>query len=163
MKRVPWMACAAAVLVVAGGTRSTRGGEDAAETERLGFMAGCWQGRAEGGTIEERWTPQANVMLGTTRYLSGGRVTGFELAVIEHDGGEVVMTPYPQGNRSEHGFRLEPDTGDRAVFTAPEHDFPKRIQYGLAGGSLVIRIDGGAGSDEAAEWKLDRVDCEEEP
>jgi hypothetical protein len=133
------MAGAAAVAAVTVGSQLVRGGQEYGEVERLGFMAGCWEGRAEGGTIDERWTPAANIMLGTTRYLSGGRVTGFEFAVIAVDaGGEIVMTPY-----------------------GPEHDFPKRILYGFVDDSLSVRIDGGEGSDEAAEWKMGRVDCEE--
>jgi hypothetical protein len=130
--------------------------------ERLAFLAGCWEVREpEGGTIEERWTPAANVMLGTTRYVTDGGVSGFELAVIQLEDGVVVMTPYPGGIRSEHGFRLQPAAGEAAVFAAPEHDFPKRIHYApAAGDSLRIRIDGGEGSEEAAEWRLGRVDCE---
>ena len=161
--RIHWIAGAAAVLAVAAGARLARGGEGHPEVERLEFMAGCWQGRAQSGTIDERWTPAANIMLGATRYLSDGRVTGFELTVIALEGGEIVMTPYPEGVRSQHGFRLEPGTGEPAVFRAPEHDFPKRILYGPAGDSLLVRIDGGEGSDQAAEWKMGRVDCEGAP
>lgn len=160
--RIQWKAGAAAVLAVAAGAGLALGGAEEPETERLDFMAGCWQGRAEGGTIDERWTPAANVMLGTTRYLSGGRVTGFEFAVVALVEGEVLMTPYPGGSRSEHDFRLQPDAGERAVFAAPEHDFPKRIQYSAAAGdSLHVRIDGGEGSEHSDEWTLGRVDCDE--
>lgn len=158
--RIQWIAGAAAVLAATAGAQLARGGERTAETERLGFMAGCWQGRAAAGTIDESWTPAANIMLGTTRYVSGGRVTGFEFAVIALEGSEIFMTPYPEGNRSEHTFRLEPETGERAVFAAPEHDFPKRILYSPgAGDSLHVRIDGGEGSNQSAEWTLGRVDC----
>jgi hypothetical protein len=158
--RIQWIVGAAAALAVTAGAQLARGGDGTEVTERLGFMAGCWQGRADGGIIDERWTPAANIMLGATRYLSEGQVTGYEFAVIALDGGETVMTPYPGGVRSEHGFRLERGTGERAVFSAPEHDFPKRIHYGPAGDSLFVRIDGGEGSDQADEWTMGRVDCD---
>jgi hypothetical protein len=129
--------------------------------ERLGFIAGCWEGRASVGTIEERWTPAANLMLGTTRYVSGGRVTGFEFTLIALEGEDVMLTPFPSGVRSQHGFRLEPGAGERAVFAAPEHDFPKRIIYAAAAGdSLLVRIDGGEGSDQFGEWRLGRIGCD---
>lgn len=147
-------------LALAGVTQGARIGGGALETDRLAFMAGCWEGASGEGRIEERYTPAANVMLGTTRYLRDGLVTGFEFTLIEARDGAVVLTPHPDGIRSAHGFRLQPG-GDRAVFAAPEHDFPKRIAYAPAGpDSLTVRIDGGEGSSEASEWRMGRVDCD---
>lgn len=143
-------------------TGATQGGQVRAphEVERLGFMTGCWEGAAGEGRIEERYTPSANVVLGTTRYLQDGVVTAFEFTLIEERDGAVVLTPHPDGIRSEHGFRLQPG-GDRAVFAAPEHDFPKRISYAPVGrDSLLVRIDGGDGSSEASEWRMGRMDCD---
>jgi hypothetical protein len=151
---------AAALAAKAGLPRA----QDLSETEGahdLGFMAGCWEGKANGGTIEERWTPAANLMLSTTRYVVDGWVTGFEFALISLEGGDVLMAPFPDGVRSEHTFRLESGASGRAVFAAPEHDFPKRIIYAAApGDSLRVRIDGGEGSDQASEWGMGRVDCD---
>lgn len=157
-----WVSAAVAIAFAATTGLSLAGDSGEPEgVERLGFMAGCWEGRASAGTIEERWTPAANLMLGTTRYVSGGRVTGFEFALIALDGEDVMLTPFPSGVRSQHGFRLEPGAGERAVFAAPEHDFPKRIIYAAAAGdSLLVRIDGGEGSDQFAEWRMGRMDCD---
>ena len=159
MTRIWWMA-GIAIATTAGSAHAQESHrpEDARD---LAFMTGCWEGSASEGTIEERWTPAANLMLGTTRYVVNGRVTGFEFAVISGEGGDISMTPYPEGVRSEHSFRLASGVGERAVFEAPEHDFPKRILYATApGDSLRVRIDGGEGSDQASEWRLGRVDCD---
>jgi hypothetical protein len=155
-----WIRMAMAVgLALTGATQGAQVGAPV-KIEELGFMTGCWEGAAGEGRIEERYTPAANVILGTTRYLRDGVVTGFEFTLIEERDGAVVLTPHPDGVRSEHGFRLQPDD-DRAVFAAPEHDFPKRISYAPAGrDSLLVRIDGGEGSSEASEWRMGRMDCD---
>lgn len=139
--------------------------KEGADLDGLAFMAGCWEGPAEGGTVEERYTPPAgDVILGTTRYLRDGRVTGYEFMLIEREGGRVLLIPYPGGRRSEDAFTLTVADGRRAVFEAPEHDFPRRIAYAAAeGDSLVARIDGGEGSEQAAEWRMGRISCDPRP
>jgi len=133
--------------------------------ERAGFMAGCWRGDFPSGTIEERYTPPAGgLMLGTTRYLKDGRAVQFEFTHIAEEGETVVLTPYPDGMRSEHAFRMTSSAAGRVVFEAPEHDFPKRVAYHKApGDSLIARIDGGEGSDQAMEWRMGRIDCDQAP
>lgn len=133
--------------------------------DNLAFMAGCWEGEyASGdgpGVIEEHYTsPSANLMLGTTRYLADGEATFFELTRIERTADGVVLTPYPGGAQSEHGFRLVRAGGGEATFEAPEHDFPKRILYRIGeDGSLTARIDAGEGSERSREWTMRRVAC----
>jgi len=130
----------------------------------LAFMSGCWQGsfeaRDETGTVEERYTPPTeNMMLGTTRYILDGRTVQFEFLVIRSEDDGVVMLPYPDGRESEHAFRLTELAERRAVFEAPEHDFPKRIIYRRENGVMVARIDGGSGTD-GQEWRMTRVNCD---
>jgi hypothetical protein len=128
----------------------------------LAFMSGCWEGSFQsrnGGTgvIEEQYTtPSDNVMLGTTRYLLDGRAVMFELATILRGDSGVVLTPYPRGRASEHGFRLTSADGASAMFEAPEHDFPKRISYRLQGDTLVARIDDGSDTGQAQTWRMVR-------
>ncbi|MFN2432365.1 MAG: DUF6265 family protein [Gemmatimonadota bacterium] len=139
--------------------------EAPAGLRQLGFMAGCWEGLFEvagqAGVIEEHYTsPSTNLMLGTTRYLVEGAATGFEFSRIERTGTEIVLTPYPRGVASAHGFRLTQAGDDEAVFEAPRHDFPKRIHYRREpGGALVARIDGGQGSEKSAEWRMTPAAC----
>ena len=134
-----------------------------AELADLGFMAGCWEGTFQGergpGTIEEHYTtPSENLMLGTTRYILNGRTVMFEFSKLEAANGQIVLTPYPRGEPSEHGFRLTRVTEGDATFEAPEHDFPKRIRYRRDGGELVARVDDGT-DDGGSEWRLEPADC----
>ncbi len=129
----------------------------------VAFMSGCWAGsfdsESETGTIEEHYTtPSDNLMLGTTRYLLGGRTVMYEFSRLEAVDGEIVLTPFPRGKASEHDFRLTRSADGEAVFEAPEHDFPKRIIYRKDGGDLVARVDNG--TDEAAsEWSMRPAAC----
>lgn len=131
----------------------------------LAFMAGCWEGSFEAsagpGVIEEHYTaPSTNLMLGTTRYLRDGAAVMFEFTRIAPDSaGVVVLTPYPRGVPSEHGFRATSIEPGRAVFEAPEHDFPKRIAYTVEGAGLVARIDDGTDDGPSSTWELQPSDC----
>lgn len=127
----------------------------------LAFMSGCWQGtfesRGRSGTIEEHYTsPSANLILGTTRYMIEGRTVMFELTSILLADSTVTLTPYPRGNRSEHGFELTAVVADSAVFEAPEHDFPKRIIYRLRHGQLLARIDDATLTGPSQSWQMNR-------
>jgi hypothetical protein len=51
-------------------------------------------------------------------------------------------------------------TSGEAVFTAPEHDYPKRIIYRTNGDAgRTARIDGGTDDPNPREWVLTRVPC----
>lgn len=148
------MLCAAAPVVAQ---------DPAHDLADVAFMSGCWRGEyAPGRSIEEFYsTPSANVMVGTTRYLNGNRVTMFEFSLIHADSTGVYLTPHPRGSRSEHSFRLtRVEAGPTAYFEAPEHDYPKRIIYRRnADGSNTARIDGGPDDSEASAWTMQRVAC----
>lgn len=145
--------------------------QEAPKLADLAFMTGCWNGdfRARDGrtgTIEEHYTSTSeNVMLGTTRYLLDGRAIQFELTTILADSAGVTFLPYPRGRASPDGFlfttadRNESGTTMRAVFEAPEHDFPKRIIYRREGDRLFARADGGEGSDQVQEWTMAAAPC----
>ena len=129
------------------------------QLSRLAFMTGCWNGEAGTGTIiEEHYTtPTENVMLGTTRYVSGGRTVSFELTTIRRDSTGVYLTPYPNGEVSDV-FRLTRIDNRTAVFENPEHDFPKRITYRQAADdSLGARAENPGG--RVLEWQMIRVRC----
>lgn len=127
------------------------------------FMSGCWRGRsADGGTvIEERYTPaEGSLILGTTRFIRDGAVVGFEFTTLEAKGEGVVYTPYPGGDRSADPFTLTAGGPARAVFEAPEHDYPKRILYErVEEGRLRARIDAGADDSEPRVWEMEGVPC----
>ena len=128
----------------------------------LAFMAGCWRGDFDGGAaLEEYYTaPSANLILGVSRFMRGGRAVQHEFSRITADSTGVVLLPFPGGRPSEHGFRLTAAAAGSALFEAPEHDFPRRIRYSRgADGSLTARIDGGEGDERVQEWRMHPVGC----
>ena len=111
--------------------------------------------------FEEIYTrPTANLMLGLSVSVRDGRAVGHELTRVVAEDGKVVMTPYPEGERSPHGFVLTSLRVDEATFEAPEHDYPKRIHYRRnADGSRWARIDGGPDDREGQEWRFVAAPC----
>jgi hypothetical protein len=145
------------------GTATAAARGDTAGLDDLAFMAGCWQGTyatEDGmGTIEEHYTtPSENLMLGTTRYLVQRRTVMFEFLKLESVDGRIILTPFPGGRASEHGFELARLAQGDATFEAPEHDFPKRIRYRREGGTLIARIDDGTDGN-ASEWRMSTAPC----
>jgi hypothetical protein len=126
----------------------------------LGAFGGCW--RTDGANhTQEIWSaPTSNLMLGLTLFVRDGRAAEYEMTRVEQVGDQVVMTPYPNGRVSEHGFVLTSLRDGEAIFEAPEHDYPKRILYRTnADGSRTARIDGGPQDDGGQEWRFRRVPC----
>jgi hypothetical protein len=119
----------------------------------LGFMSGCWRGQvSDSVTIEETWTEaDADAMLATTRYLRGGRVTGWEFSRIRADSLGIVLVPYPDGE-ARAPFRLQPAGEGMAVFSNDENDFPQNVIYrGDGERVLLVRLEGGGRS---VEWRM---------
>ncbi len=158
MRRVDWLATLVAIL----SSLPTVAQSPVENLTDLDFMSGCWTGNAGPSTvIEEIYTrPSSNLMLGTTRYMRGQVTTMFEFTLIQRDSTGITMLPYPRGRASEDAFRLTFSGHGRAVFEAPQHDFPKRIIYSReSADQLQARIDGGAESDRVTEWTLNRTSC----
>ena len=129
----------------------------------LDFMAGCWRGASNGGTvIDEYYTPpSANLMLGVSRYSKAGRVTSYEFTTIAAVGdSDLVLTPRPAGQvPADFSLsRLEPGA---VVWSNPRHDFPQVIGYRKLGpDSLAVRIEGpGPNGTRSSEWRMGMVPC----
>ena len=144
---------------------STEGSDNRGGTlGQLDFMTGCWEGtfQAEQGSgiIEEHYTsPSDNLMLGTTRYILEGRTVMWEFSKVEESEGEVVLTPFPRGQPSEHAFRMTSVGEEEVLFEAPDHDFPKRISYRRDDQRLIARIDDG--TDETVDrWEMKPAPCD---
>lgn len=120
-----------------------------ATVDDMAWLAGAWAGTrgAEGTTsIEERWSPPlGGAMLGVSRTVARGRMTGFEfLRIVERDGGLVYVAQPGGGPRTD--FVLTDLRSSRAVFENPRHDFPQRIVYELSPeGQLSASIGFGKG------------------
>jgi len=161
---------AAAAVLIAPATLAAQSSatqsSDAPTLDDLAFMAGCWRGEfANGAALEEIYTaPSANLILGLSRFLRGGRAVQYEFSRITADSTGIMLLPFPAGEPSEHAFRLTALTDGSATFEAPEHDFPKRIRYAAgADGSLTARIDGGTDEARAQEWRMRPVSCRPTP
>jgi uncharacterized protein DUF6265 len=130
--------------------------------QALRFMTGCWRGPAGGGAIlEEYYTaPAANLMLGVSRYVRGGKVTDYEFTSIEQRDSDLVITPRPK-DQAPASFRLRRLTEGEVVWANPQHDFPQVIIYRqVPPDSLVARVEGpGPQGTRAMEWRMARADC----
>lgn len=121
----------------------------------LVFMAGCWA--AGGGTtvFEEIWTkPNGGTMIGLARAVAKERTTFTEHMEIREEKGEITMYVQIRLPGKITPFKLTSSTETEAVFSNPEHDFPKRIIYRKqADGSLHARIEGDGGKHEDFPFK----------
>ncbi len=118
----------------------------AAKAEELAWLAGNWRGERRKASIEERWSvPAGGALLGTSRTVSGAKMTAFEYLRIVEAGGRLVYVAQPGGKPPTEFTLVELDES-RAVFENPFHDFPQRISYERVDDQLtaeISRIDGG--------------------
>lgn len=155
------LALACAALTLAGAGAQTHSPQP--PLAALAFMAGCWRGDAGvDRTIEEQWTAaDSDVMLATTRYLDDntGRTRDWEYSRIVADSGRITLIPAP-GGTPRGRFRMTRSSHGEAMFEDPRHDFPRRIHYRAADArTLVVYLDGGEGSHEAVEMRMQSVPC----
>ena len=121
----------------------------------LSWLAGHWREETAGAVTEELWMPpRGGVMLGLNRSVRGEHKAGFEFLRLETDTqGGVIYLASP-GGAPPTAFRLTAADASHAVFENPEHDFPKRIEYRLAGDTLTASI---AGDQPGSSWTFRRV------
>ncbi|MGH9380398.1 MAG: DUF6265 family protein, partial [Thermoanaerobaculia bacterium] len=137
-------------------------GQEPMSIESLGWMAGCWEGRLDGGSLyEEVWlAPRGGVMVGVSRTLRDEKAVGHEFLRIAEEDGALIYLADPSGQMPTRFAATE--IGDGAVtFANPEHDFPQRILYRLQPpDSLLARIEGERqGRMHGADFQLRRVSC----
>jgi hypothetical protein len=124
----------------------------------LSWLVGTWEGRdAQGVEMEELWTaPKGGTMLALHRDVKDGRTVSFEYLRIETGPDGLVYQASPRG-RPATPFRLKEWADKRVVFENPEHDFPQRVLYWMAGdGALHARIEGthdGKAASEEWSWR----------
>jgi hypothetical protein len=157
------LALAALALVAVTASSHARAPEAVRPLQALGFMAGCWRG--DGGVdknIEEQWTAaDSDVMLAMTRYVdeNDGHTHGWEFSRIVADSAGITLIPAPMGT-AQGRFRMTTSPAGEARFEDPAHDFPRRIIYRRPDArTLVVHLDGGEGSSEAREMRLESVPC----
>ncbi|HSJ15183.1 MAG TPA: DUF6265 family protein [Longimicrobiales bacterium] len=128
--------------------------------EQLHWLTGCWESTGADGRIDEQWmAPAGGMMLGMSRTIRGDRTVAYEsLRIYEHDS-SLVYAAQPSG-QSAAEFRSSVVTEAAATFENPEHDYPQRIAYRLAGDSLIARIEGIRGDAmRGSDFRYVRARC----
>jgi hypothetical protein len=104
--------------------------------------------------------PSGGTMIGMSRSISEGRTVEYEYLRIELRDGRLAYVASPSG-QPEAVF-LEAEITDRkAVFEAPEHDFPQRIAYErMSPRSIMAWIEGDVeGVFRVVEFPLSAARC----
>jgi Tol biopolymer transport system component len=128
----------------------------------LAWLAGCWELRSPQRVTLEMWMPpDANLMLGASRTVSGGEVREFEQLRLAWQGDSLVYTAIPSGQK-ETAFRGGAPSDSGFTVANPAHDFPQVIIYRRRGAdSLVARIEGPGqgGNTRGIDFPMKRVGC----
>ena len=127
----------------------------------LRWLAGCWELRTTSRVTLEMWMPPAgDLMLGASRTVSGGAVREFEQLRLRAEGGKLVYTTMPSGQK-EASFTSVQVTDSSVTFENPAHDFPQRIIYRRRGADgLTARIEGpGPSGPRGIDFPMNRVSC----
>lgn len=129
------------------------------------WLAGCWEQRTVGSNREslEMWMPPAGgLMLGASRTVVGGAVREYEQLLIKVEGGKLVYTATPSGQRTA-SFTSINVTDSSFTVENLQHDFPQRISYRRHGpDSLIARIEGpgrGGSGTRGADFPMRRTGC----
>jgi hypothetical protein len=119
-----------------------------------GWMAGCWEMRADGQWAEECWTiPRAGQMMGSGRSGTATAITSFEVMRIEREDGAITFRAQPGGGAGWTVFSAAADPGEGVTFVNTEHDYPQRVRYWREGEVLNAEISAADGS-EARRWSF---------
>lgn len=129
------------------------------ELTLFSWLAGSWEMTDGGRVVGEQWTtPTANVMLGMSRTVVGGRTAEFEFLRIEKRGADLFYVPQPNG-RPPVSFKLVSSDGGRFVFeNISGEDRVSRIEYRRDGDDRLIASVEGAqdGKPFAFEFRYRR-------
>ena len=135
----------------------------AADTDvaSLAWMSGCWASDSSEHGTEEHWmAPVANMMLGMSRTIKGGRTAEYEfMRIAVGESGKVFYVATPSGQATA-SFELIRSGAREVVFENKTHDFPQRIMYRRDGDRLLASIEGRInGHDKSIQFSMHRSDC----
>lgn len=124
----------------------------------LGWLEGRWRGpTSDGEEFEAIYSSaEGGVLLSINKAFAGDQVLFVEFERFAVEGGQVVLTPFPDGQRAASFRLVEHDaTARRATFENPRNDFPRRIVYARSTDAqgedaLVIELTGTQGGREVA-------------
>lgn len=137
--------------------------EHQATIRQMGYLAGDWIETRNGVTVEEHWVgPVGGVMAGVsiTHSEKLGSKTSIEFMSIVEKDGTLVFIAQP-GGQAPTEFPLKEADNGIATFENPDHDFPQRIIYEIAGeglNELKARIEGTIdGKARSMDWSYKRL------
>ena len=105
--------------------------------EALDWLAGAWQS----DQFETTYTsPRGGEIVSASKFLSKGRAVFFDYERFRTVEKDVVLTPYPGGNKSVDFLLTDFDPAKRvARFVNEKHDFPQSLTYERTG-ETTLRI-----------------------
>ena len=129
----------------------------------LAWISGCWESKdaAKEVRIVEQWmAPEGGAMLGMSRTVRAGKMTGYEFLRIVRDDISVKYVSRPSQNTTDTDFRLLKSSANEVVFENLQHDFPQRIIYRREGDKLTARIEAtSSGKTRGIDFPYRRVAC----
>lgn len=139
---------AGACLLLWGGTMTGADAGAATGLDSLEWLLGTWRTTGANRFSEEQWTritPETWEGAGRTFDSATGNLLGVESLRLVLMSGEVFYLAKVDHNELPVAFRLTRSGPGQAVFENPSHDFPKVLDYQLAGDdSLTVRVSDGA-------------------
>ena len=133
-----------------------------APIDRVRYLQGCWERRANDRVVEEQWSrPMGGTMMGTGRTVVRDSVRSYEFTRIYTRGTRLVYAAQPSGQKPAE-FESTVLTDDEVVFANPQHDYPQRVIYRKGGpDSLMARTEGKInGVERDIDFIYRRVACE---
>ena len=116
----------------------------------LSWLSGEWEME---GFKAHYTTPEGGQIFSVSRYFKDSKLSFFEFEHFYTNEGELFVTPYPKGEKSD-SFKLvnfDPAV-KKAVFQNPEHDWPKELSYErVSDDQLLILVSGPEGGKMRVE------------
>jgi hypothetical protein len=129
--------------------------------DRAAFMHGCWERRSGNRHVEEQWMrPRGGMMMGMSRTVRGDTAVEYEFVRLFERSGALIYAAQPSGQAPAE-FTSTAITEGAITFANPQHDFPQRVIYRLAGDSLHARVEGIMnGRERGVDFRYARVRCD---
>lgn len=115
--------------------------ETGKELDKLQWLEGTWVNQTPTRKSIEVWAQQPDRSYTVNSWLLEGTDTIFSESIEVKPAGQkiiyaVTLAAQPPGEPIE--FKLAENTGTRAVFENPEHDFPRKISYTYQPDTAVV-------------------------
>lgn len=128
-------------------------GEEAAQAELPGWLAGAWEQKDSEQWADEFWSPpRAGIMMGAGRSGKAKVLTTWEhTRILRKPDGSLSFYAQPSGVPASE-FPMVAGGPKMIEFANAAHDYPQRIRYWRKGRLLLAEISKMDGSD-AYRWR----------